>query len=156
LVAGSGAKGWEVALTFTGVCNGVVLSDQVVHETVDGETVVINLASGNYYSIAGSGADLWSRLVAGEAPEESAAALAAVHGGDGARIASAILTFHRQLFDQGLLTVRPAEAPQAEGDLGSWEVPRVEVFEDLRAHLLADPVHDVRRGSGWPVISQDQ
>ena len=70
-----------------------------MHETVDSETVVINLASGNYYSIAGSGADLWSRLVAGETPEESAAALATVHGGDAARIASAIRTFHKQLLE---------------------------------------------------------
>ena len=56
-----------------------VLSDQVVHETIDGETVVINLATGNYYSIEGSGADLWSRLLAGETADESGSHLASEH-----------------------------------------------------------------------------
>ena len=48
-----------------------MLGDQIVHETIDGETVVINLDSGSYYSLEGSGADLWSRLLAGESLNDS-------------------------------------------------------------------------------------
>jgi hypothetical protein len=32
-----------------------MLGSQIVHETIDGETVVINLATGNYYSIEAIG-----------------------------------------------------------------------------------------------------
>lgn len=130
-----------------------MLGDQVVHETIDGETVVINLATGNYYSMEGSGTDLWSRLLAGETPVESAAALAARRGGDAAAFTSAIVAFHQKLFDQGLITAQPANAPRADGDLGTFEVPQLHVYNDLRAHLLADPVHDVEHGIGWPAIS---
>lgn len=129
-----------------------MLGDQIVHETIDGETVVINLDSGNYYSLEGLGADLWSRLVAGESLIDSAAALADQHGGDIAAIASAIAAFHGELFNQGLITAQPPSAPSVEGDLGSFEIPQLHVYNDLRAHLLADPVHDVERAAGWPAV----
>jgi hypothetical protein len=129
-----------------------MLGDQVVHETLDGETVVINLASGTYYSLEGSGADLWSRLLAGETPAESAATLAAQHGGDAATVTGAIVAFQQQLFDHGLITVQPAAAPTADGHLGTFEVPKLRAYDDLREHLLLDPVHDVERGAGWPAV----
>jgi len=129
-----------------------MLGDQIVHETIDGETVVINLESGSYYSLEGSGADLWSRLIAGESLVKSAAALATQHRGDAAAIGAAIADFHRELFDQGLITAHPPNYPTVDGDLGSFEVPRLHVYNDLRAHLLADPVHDVERGTGWPAV----
>ncbi len=134
-----------------------MLSDQVVHETIDGETVVINLASGDYYSMEGSAADLWARLLAGETAGESAAALSAAHGGDAAAIAAAIVAFHRELFDQGLLAEEP-QGPETGGgsDLGTFTIPEVQVYDDLRAHLLADPVHDVERETGWPAVSPQQ
>jgi hypothetical protein len=135
---------------------GVMLSDQVVHETIDGETVVINLATGSYYSMDGSAADLWARLLAGEAPGESAAELSAAHGGDAAAIAAAIATFHQELFNQGLLIEEPEGPPTAVGDLGTFAIPEVQVYNDLSAHLLADPIHDVERETGWPAVSPPQ
>ena len=129
-----------------------MLGDQIVHETIDGETVVINLDSGSYYSLEGSGADLWSRLLAGESLNDSAAAVAARHGGDAAAIGAAIAAFHRELFDQGLIDAEPTNTAAVEGYLGSFEIPQLHVYNDLRAHLLADPVHDVERGAGWPTV----
>lgn len=133
-----------------------MLGDQIVHETIDGETVVINLESGSYYSLEGSAADLWSRLLAGESLTDSSAALAARHGGDAAAIGAVIAAFHNELFTQGLITAQPPKAPTVEGDLGSFEVPRVQVYNDLRTHLLADPIHDVVRGAGWPAVHPDR
>ena len=129
-----------------------MLGDQIVHETIDGETVVINLDSGSYYSLEGSGAELWSRLLAGESLVDSAAALATQHCGEAAAIGSVIAAFHRELFDQGLIVAEPPNASTVEGNLGSFEVPQLHVYNDLRAHLLADPVHDVERGTGWPAV----
>lgn len=133
-----------------------MVGNQIVHETIDGETVVINLETGSYYSLEGSGADLWSRLLAGESAIDSAGALAARHGGDVAAIGSAIAAFHRELFGHGLITAEPPNAPTAEGDLGSFDLPQLHVYNDLRTHLLADPIHDVVRGAGWPEVYPDQ
>lgn len=133
-----------------------VLSDQVVHETIDGETVVINLATGSYYSMEGSAADLWARLLAGETAVESAESLSAANSGDAAAIAAAIASFHRELFEQGLLAVEPESSGPVGGSLGSFAIPEIQVYDDLRAHLLADPVHDVERETGWPAVSSPQ
>ncbi len=32
---------------------------QSVHETIDGEIVILDLDKGNYYSLVGIGADIW-------------------------------------------------------------------------------------------------
>jgi len=37
----------------------------VVHENIDGETVILNLDSGNYYSIVDVGADIWNYIEKG-------------------------------------------------------------------------------------------
>ncbi|MBB3604900.1 hypothetical protein FHT40_004584 [Mycolicibacterium sp. BK556] len=129
-----------------------MLSDQVVHETLDGETVIIDLARGTYFSLEGSGADLWARLLTGESPAQSASALATAHDADSVAMTAAIVAFHQQLFDHGLLTVSPPAAPDGGGALGTFTIPTLRVYDDLREHLLLDPVHDVERGAGWPTV----
>ena len=129
-----------------------MLGDQIVHETLDGETVVINLASGSYFSIEGTGADLWARLLAGEEVAESATVLAARHGADASAVRAAIVSFHRELFDHGIIMESPADV-SGGGDLGTFTVPTLRVYDDLREHLLLDPVHDVERGTGWPAVA---
>ena len=42
----------------------------VVHETIDGETVVINLDTGNYYSLQRTGAEIWDLIVRGATIEQ--------------------------------------------------------------------------------------
>jgi len=37
----------------------------IVHENIDGETVILNLDSGNYYSIVDVGADIWNYIEKG-------------------------------------------------------------------------------------------
>ncbi len=44
-------------------------SSRITHETVDGEVVIVNLASGSYYSLNGAGASIW-RCLEGQASLE--------------------------------------------------------------------------------------
>ena len=37
-----------------------ILTPQIIHETIDGEVVVVNLETGTYYSIDKAGAIVWS------------------------------------------------------------------------------------------------
>src|SRR6266545_3901249 len=41
-----------------------VNSSQVINETIDGEAIMINLATGSYYSLDRVGGDVWSLLEA--------------------------------------------------------------------------------------------
>ena len=45
---------------------------RVVHETIDGEAILIHMETGFYYSLEGSGSEIWSGLVAGRATEDIA------------------------------------------------------------------------------------
>ena len=130
-----------------------MLAEQLVHETLDGETIVIDLSSGSYYSMEGSAADLWARLIAGQSFADSAAELAALHGADLAALTNAVADFHRKLFSHGLVTEQPVGGSAAAGNLGTFQLPELRVYDDLREHLLLDPIHDVERGSGWPNAS---
>src|SRR4029077_17954546 len=47
----------------------------VIHETIDDEVIVINLASGSYYSLKGAGTDVWDVLQS--APGAGVGAIAA-------------------------------------------------------------------------------
>ena len=49
--------------------------DRVVHETIDGETIIIQLETGAYYSLVGPGAEIWSMLATGSSTDEVVAAL---------------------------------------------------------------------------------
>ena len=46
-------------------------SRRVVHETIDGETILIDLQSGNYYSLGGCGSSVWDLLTRGEVAASS-------------------------------------------------------------------------------------
>ena len=49
---------------------------EIVHETVDGEVIAIDLADGSYYSLAGSGPAIWELLGRGVSEAEIGTALA--------------------------------------------------------------------------------
>src|SRR5947208_15680065 len=53
-----------------------VNSPHVIHETIDGEVIVINLASGNYYSVKGAGADVWDVIESSPGADKNAIAAA--------------------------------------------------------------------------------
>src|SRR5207247_1719921 len=54
-----------------------VNSEQVINETIDGEAIMIDLATGAYFSLDRVGGDIWSVLEQGATAEEIVEALAA-------------------------------------------------------------------------------
>ena len=46
-----------------------VNSPQVISETVGGETIIVNLASGHYFSLQGTAVDVWEGVERGESVE---------------------------------------------------------------------------------------
>ena len=57
-----------------------VNAPRMVHETVDDEVIVIDLATGAYYSLAGSAAHIWALIAAGVAGTELADRVARDYG----------------------------------------------------------------------------
>ena len=129
------------------------IGPEVVHETVDGEVIAIDLADGSYYSLAGSGPVAWELLGHGATEAEIGEALAARFDGEEAEIASAVAALLGQLREHNLIVAAdddgtPPAAP-AGGERTAFEPPRMERYDDMKDYFLLDPIHEVDP-TGWP------
>lgn len=125
----------------------------VINEVIDGEAVVINLATGDYYSLRGSGAFIWSAVEQLADAHEIAEALVAA----GMPIADAEPAVRRllgQLAAEGLV-VPLEDDPRDHPSKGlvpppaALDLPMLEKFTDMQDLILLDPVHEVDE-RGWP------
>ncbi|MCB1471560.1 MAG: hypothetical protein H6878_09830 [Rhodobiaceae bacterium] len=130
----------------------VTASADITFEKFDGEYVVLNLATGNYYALSPSASVLLDGILAGH---DVAGMLAVLGEADGGAAA------YHDLFGKLLaneLVVADAAQPATEPD-ATWRDaargvcgdPTIEVFEDLAQLILADPIHDAAEEAGWPV-----
>lgn len=136
----------------------------VMHETIDGEVIAINLVSGNYYSFRGTGAQIWALVddSGAQSVEEIAEALAYRFGSPRSEIEDAVTRFLEDLAEEGLVAGaeapdearrEPAEPPNGVPKL-PFELPRVEKYTDMQDLVLLDPVHQVD-DTGWPRAGPD-
>jgi hypothetical protein len=128
-------------------------SQKVVHETLDGETILIHLETGSYYSLTGAGAEIWA-LIGAMSPEQIARQLAERHGRSESEVSSAVSDILRQLTEEDLLEPNghrvTAEASSSEvWQEASWVPPKLERYDDMQDFLLIDPIHEVD-DAGWP------
>ncbi len=129
----------------------------VIAEVIDGEAVIVNLDSGAYYSLRDAGCAIWSRVAAGMALNEAAAALAGEYAASEAVIQGAVHDLAAQLQAEQLLVPLDAAAPaplpaparQSVGQRLQFQAPVLEKFTDMADLLLLDPIHEVEE-QGWP------
>lgn len=138
----------------------MIHAPEIVHETLDGETIAIHLVTGNYYSLTGSGAEIWELLADGASVPEICSALARRHDCAVGELRGAVENFIADLEREGLVEDRdgspngaPTSEPSESG--GRWEPPKLERYEDMRDFLLVDPIHEVDR-TGWPAQTESQ
>jgi hypothetical protein len=121
----------------------------VVAEDFNGQIVILNLANGHYFSLAGIGAPIWSSLLAGHTPQSILSSI----GERRPDLAEGALEFLGRLVELDLVR------PHANGTAGpatllgfDWagDSPLIEVFDDLAELIFADPIHDVDEQVGWP------
>jgi hypothetical protein len=123
-----------------------IAAPAVVCETIDGESIVLNLETGIYYSTTGPGADLLDGIAAGLAVETVVErVLAAYAGGD--EMAAAIARFLDETVSEGL--VRPAQGGAESEWAPAWNRPggdrhiALQRYTDMEHLLLLDPIHDI-------------
>lgn len=130
------------------------IGPEIVHETVDGEVIAIDLANGSYYSLAGSGPAIWELLASGVSEAEIGAVLAGRFEAEQAEIGPAVSALLGQLQENGLIvseTDVEAERPAATSsdEKAPFEAPRLERYNDMKDYFLLDPIHEVDT-AGWP------
>jgi hypothetical protein len=128
---------------------------KVVHETIDGEVILIQLETGNYYSLGGSGAEIWALLRQGGSPEELAERLHPSFDAPSGQIEEAVERLTSELVAEGLLEQGgdgPTVAIAPNGEVRErvpFVEPVLEKYTDMQDFLLVDPIHEVGE-AGWP------
>ena len=127
-------------------------SRRVVHETIDGEVILIQLETGFYYTLDGAGAEIWEMLVGGRDPATIACALSESNGDDAAATRATVNGLVRELCSESLLVGDPPVNGVAPAGAASGLTPPVlRKYTDMEDFLLVDPVHEVD-DRGWPNV----
>jgi len=136
-----------------------VNAPEVIHETIDGEVIIISLASGNYYSVKGCGADVWDVIQhSNQTAPEIVAEVARLFGRSAAEVEASVVRFLEDLRTEGLIagdegqhggpTLAVASA-NGRAPSQAFEPPVLEKYTDMQDLVLLDPVHEVG-ATGWP------
>lgn len=137
-----------------------VNAPQVIHESIDGEVIAINLGTGTYYSLKGSAADAWELISRpqGIARSNLVAALATRYAMGESEVAAALAPFVSQLEEEALVAYVDGAAHDEGAPTGDFEraessgafaAPVLEKFTDMQDLVLLDPVHEAD-ALGWP------
>lgn len=132
----------------------------VVHETIDGETILLNLGTGNYYSIEWPGTMVWDLLSETGDVDGIKNALLQADTHNQPEVEKAINSFVEVLLDEELVVVSEnGEAFSVELNSKTGEEFKkavknldklaVNKYSDMQEMLLLDPIHDVDE-KGWP------
>jgi hypothetical protein len=121
-------------------------SGDVVADIFDGEAILMNLRRRIYHSLSGSGAVIWSRLMAGASLGEAADAIARRYGIERTTAAEDVLALAARLVEEELLVPAAGAAPvevapdSADGPSSdAYSPPFLEKFADMKEILAVDP-----------------
>lgn len=130
-------------------------------EIFDEEVLAINLASGHYHSLRGTGVPVWKWLTEGRSDEVIKGALRAIYPAADAEVEADVTTLIAGLLSCGLIV--ETTAPDREEDPvqispapGPYEAPVFESHSDMQDLLLIDPIHDVDVQVGWPLLANGE
>jgi Coenzyme PQQ synthesis protein D (PqqD) len=128
----------------------------VVMESFEGELVLVQMKSGNYYSLQGSAPLIWELIDRGSSIEDIGDLLVERHNDDADIIRRSARDLVDELVAESLLVPlssapRPSSAKASSVlDLDApFVLPVLERYTDMQELLLLDPIHDVDE-TGWP------
>jgi hypothetical protein len=132
------------------------LKPTTVHERFGDETVIMDLATGNYYSAQGAAAAIWTMVEQGSPEITILRRMKAEFAGDQDEIARETAKFLDQLVAEALVDIGstdasdgPAGAPLNGAPPKPFSAPLLQKYTDMEEMLLLDPIHEVDE-HGWP------
>ena len=124
-------------------------SPSCIAEAVDGDLIVINLASGRYYNMRHETVSVWNALTSGVSPSDL------ILGNTWNNVQQLNFQKHVQfLLNEQLivalsnLTIGLKTPEILINEVG--ESFHVDVFTDMEEMLRLDPIHDASADTGWP------
>jgi hypothetical protein len=133
-----------------------VNSPLVINETIDGEAIMINLATGSYYSLDRVGGEVWALLEASLPVEDIVVQLGRRYHAVEDDIWRGVEDLLQRLSSEELVVpcddsdpIGAASLEPAPTSRQPFRAPRLEKFTDMQDLILLDPVHEVD-SRGWP------
>lgn len=130
-------------------------SPDAIYEAFDEEIVAVNLETGNYFSITGTGPQIWIDLVDGYSIPEIVHRIRERHIGDAGEIGVLVDAFAGELVKCDLLAPSDSAGPRSAPPIPPvsqktpFSAPTIDSYDDMRDLLMLDPIHDVD-DTGWP------
>ena len=126
---------------------------KVISETLDGETIIINLETGTYYSMNETASLVWNDLQSGYSIQKIEEHMGVLFEIQDKNIKQSILDFIKILEADNLIigseVISDVSVQNEAVHQKPYSVPAIEKYEDMQEMLLADPIHDVDV-AGWP------
>jgi hypothetical protein len=129
---------------------------KVIYQTFDDEVVLINMDSGNYYSLNRTAGRAWTSIERRATAQEIAQEMRRDYACEGFRVEEELLRFVTELHQEGLIVpdeeATPAPAASAVAPIAEklpFDPPVLQKFSDMADLLLLDPIHEVDE-NGWP------
>lgn len=141
-----------------------VNSPNIVSETIDGEVVIVNLLTGDYYSLLNAATTIWNNIEQGMNRDHIVAELENIYESSSINIGDAVNDFLEKLQAEKLIVANREEqtspqSPKSSASSNSLEKqefvhPKFEKFTDMEDLLLLDPIHEVDEARGWPHVEK--
>jgi hypothetical protein len=129
-----------------------IKSPEVVYDEIDGEYVIVDLASGKYFRIQGESSKLFAWIISGQELQTNLDSFRS-------RTAELIDSTIRTLVDNSI--IRESTAQESAGvsdEIMDFELKEfvIEEFTDLQDIIGLDPIHEVDLNQGWPIADESR
>lgn len=130
----------------------------VMAETIGGETIIVNLGTGHYFNLQGTGVDMWEGIARGDAVPAIVSGLEARYDAADGEIEASVSRLVEELQAEELVVAADANGDDAQTDPPApvppaerqpFAPPAFAKFMDMQDIILLDPVHEVDP-RGWP------
>ncbi len=141
-----------------------VAGPEIISERFDdGESVVVNLDNGFYFSLNPVGGWMFDLLGSGASVDDVTDAVGLRFDAAPEAIRGAVEEFAVRLLDEALLARGAPDGDPIDArprgwlgvDGGAFETPTLTAYTDMQDLLLADPIHDYDE-TGWPARVDDR
>jgi hypothetical protein len=129
---------------------------RVISETIEGETIIIDLDTGNYYSVNKSAAIIWNQIEMNNSTNNILQSILNFYDTDEDTAEKSVGEISKFLLTNNLisevdLVVSLSKIEKINNNKKElFIIPKIEKYDDMKEMLLADPVHDVSENDGWP------
>ena len=130
---------------------------KAISETIDGETIIINLETGFYYSVNKTATIIWNEIQKNIPLKNISQHFLNHYEVDTVTAEKSILEIISLLLKDDLILELDSHAsPDIQGQQTGmmkqkFIMPEIERYDDMARALRSDPVHDVNE-EGWPNI----